>query len=191
MKNKLVYGIAGFLIGACLLMAYSAFSTPRDKFLWHTALTIDKARLNDKGAMVHYATEKYYGNAALKEGVNEVWALVTGDGGDAFSAANAIIQVGNGTTAVDPDSQTALQGGSTDLVNGVMIGSYPYTHEVDGDTYNWKSAFQAEFVTTEANFAWEEWGLSNGTILLNRALKSMGTKTSSEQWTVTVELYGG
>ena len=50
---------------------------------------------------------------------------------------------------------------------------------------------QSTFATTEANFAWQEWGTFNAASagsMVNRKVESLGTKTSAQSWTLTVTL---
>ncbi len=52
---------------------------------------------------------------------------------------------------------------------------------------------RAVFATGEANFAWAEWGIDQGTTVsttvvaafLNHKITSLGTKTSASAWTFT------
>lgn len=109
---------------------------------------------------------------------------VTGGAFTAFNNANAHIGVGNGT-AVFAASQTDLQGASK--FRKPMDATYP-TAPTNG-----AMTFRSTFATTDANFAWEEWGvfnaLSTGT-MMNRVVQANGTKASTEtkQVTVTVTL---
>jgi hypothetical protein len=51
--------------------------------------------------------------------------------------------------------------------------------------------FQATFGTSEANFAWNEWGVANNSTagtLLNRKVESLGTKTNSQIWQFTATI---
>jgi len=74
---------------------------------------------------------------------------------------------------------TALAGGSTET-NG-MEASYP---QVSNQT----ATFRAQFGASEANFAWSEIGVDNGTTLINRLVQTMGTKASPAVWTVDLEI---
>lgn len=53
--------------------------------------------------------------------------------------------------------------------------------------------FRSTFATTDANWAWQEWGVFNnatngsGTMLV-RKVESLGTKTSAQTWQFTVTL---
>lgn len=99
-----------------------------------------------------------------------------------FSNANAYIGVG--------DSATAYAAGQTDLVAGAnklrkaMDATYP------SGAANVQT-FRSTFGTSEANFAWNEWGVFNAAAagtMLNRKVESLGTKTSAQTWQFTVTL---
>jgi hypothetical protein len=56
--------------------------------------------------------------------------------------------------------------------------------------------FRSTFGTADANQAWAEWGVFNGSgaggagptgvVMLNRKVEALGTKTSAEVWQLTV-----
>lgn len=172
---------------------------PKDGLQWRAMVTIEKFRLNEKGEMELYATEKHEGNAVLGTGANCIWALLAGDAGAGsgtlsyFNNSNTRLYVGNNTNVVDPDQNDG--GGFRGSTAYASCGAgYPMYAEDDGSDYNYRIAFRGLFGTSEANFAWEEWGVANGDFggsgtLLNRRQESMGTKTDSEQWSFAVELY--
>lgn len=98
----------------------------------------------------------------------------------AFNAANAHLGVG--------DSTTAHAIGQTDLVavtnklRKAMDATFPTN---SSGTLTFKSTFG----TSDANFAWQEWGVFNASssgTMLNRKVQSLGTKPGSEQWVLTV-----
>ena len=98
-----------------------------------------------------------------------------------FNNANARIGVGDGTAAFAA-SQTDLQG-TNKYRKGVDAG-YPTR---SGSTMT----FQATFSGTEANFAWNEWGVFNaatGGVMLNRKVESLGTKASGSTWILQVQV---
>jgi hypothetical protein len=98
-----------------------------------------------------------------------------------FNSSNARIGVGDGTTAFNA-SQTDLQG--TNKVRKVMDSGYPTR---SGATIT----FQSTFTGTEANFAWNEWGVFNaatGGVMLNRKVESLGTKASGSTWVIQVQI---
>lgn len=115
--------------------------------------------------------------ALTNVGRNALAGLIAGVG-TAFDSNTAQIVVGNGATAVVP-TQTALQGTST-ATSSVDVGFPTVTNNI--------VTYQATFSTNEANFAWNEWGVTNGTTLLNRKVETLGTKTSAQSWQISVSL---
>lgn len=98
-----------------------------------------------------------------------------------FDNANAHIAVGNGTTAFAA-TQTDLQG--TSKFRKAMDAGYPTR---SGNVLTFKSTYAG----AEANFAWEEWGVTNaatGGTLLNRVVEYNGTKQSGQTWIFEVGL---
>jgi hypothetical protein len=107
---------------------------------------------------------------------------VTAGTGTNFDNTNAYIGVGNGTTGFLA-SQTDLAGASK-LRKG-MDATYP---QVAANVITFKSTFG----TTDANFAWEEWGVFNagptGGVMMNRVVANNGTKAGTETKVVTVTI---
>jgi hypothetical protein len=65
-----------------------------------------------------------------------------------------------------------------------MDSGYP---SVSGQTVT----FQATFQSTEANWAWNEFGVANssaGTVLLNRKVSAQGTKLAGQIWTLILTI---
>lgn len=103
------------------------------------------------------------------------------DSGTPFDATNCRLGVG--------DSSTAFAAGQTDL----QAASNKHRELVDsGPTLAGNViTMTATFEPGEANFAWEEFAVFNaasGGIMLTRKVESLGTKTSAEEWELTVEL---
>lgn len=105
-----------------------------------------------------------------------------GEAVTAFSNANAHIGAGDSATAFAA-AQTDLQAASNKL-RKAMEATYPQ-----------RSAnvltFRALFGTSEANFAWQEWGVFNAAsagTMLNRKVESLGTKTSAQSWQITATI---
>jgi hypothetical protein len=48
--------------------------------------------------------------------------------------------------------------------------------------------FRATFIGTDANYAWQEFLVDNGTTALNRKVSNQGTKVSGQTWTITVTI---
>jgi hypothetical protein len=90
--------------------------------------------------------------------------------------------VGDSTTPFAAN-QTDLQAAVNKLRKG-MEATYPQrTNNV--------LTFRAAFGTSEANFAWEEWGVFNAAssgVMLNRKVESLGTKQNTQSWEITVTL---
>ena len=101
--------------------------------------------------------------------------------GTAFNNANARLGVGNGTTAF-AIGQTDLQGANK--LRKAMDSGYPTITAP-------KVTFKSTFAHSEANFAWNEWGIFNaasGGVMLNRVVESNGTKQSNQTWALEVEI---
>jgi len=124
-----------------------------------------------------------HGNLFLEEGINYIWSALCGETFTPFDNANAHIGVGDGTDAEDY-SQTGLLG-TNKCYKGMDTG-YP-TYGSDR-----KATFRSTFGDTEANFAWNEWTVANGSddtaTNLNRKVESLGTKSEGSTWILTVEL---
>ena len=103
-----------------------------------------------------------------------------GEAFTSFANANARIGVGD-SSIVFGASQTDLQA-STNKLRKAMEAAYP-TRASNALT------FRSIFSTSEANFAWNEWGVFNAAsagTMLNRIVASLGTKTSAQSWQFTV-----
>lgn len=101
-----------------------------------------------------------------------------------FNNANAYIGVGDSNTA-HAVGQTDLQASTNKMRKG-MDATYP-----TGSTN--VITFRSTFGTSEANWAWNEWGIfnsqSNGSgTMLNRKVESLGTKSSTQTWQFTTTL---
>ncbi|HEY5447033.1 MAG TPA: hypothetical protein VIJ87_21720 [Pyrinomonadaceae bacterium] len=99
-----------------------------------------------------------------------------------FNNANAFIGVGDSTTAFSA-AHTDLQA-ATNKLRKAMDATFPS----GGSNV---ITFRSTFATTDANFAWQEWGVFNASsagTMLNRKVESLGTKTSAQTWQFTVTL---
>lgn len=108
--------------------------------------------------------------------------LAAGAGGTAFNNANSYIGVGDSSTAFAA-GQVDLQAASNKL-RKAMDATYP---QVATNVLT----FRSTFATGDANFAWNEWGVFNaasGGTMMNRKVESLGTKTSSQSWQITVTI---
>jgi len=140
----------------------------------------------------HWVIEKYdekgnlietseFENLFLNSGINEIWKLVTGNGGTAFTNSTAQIGVGDSTTA-EAATQTDLLG--TNKTYKGMDTGYPQSGTGQ------QAVFRATFGGTDANYSWNEFVIKNSTsgICLNRKVSNQGTKASGQTWVITVTL---
>lgn len=144
-----------------------------------------------KAGAAPYSVTETTGNLITNAGYSRIGNLFTAQGAtQAFDAAHCRIGAGDGTTAVAyTDTDLSALAGSThrwfQLVSAVFT---------IGGTRTWTVA--ATFGTADGNFAWQEFGIDQGTasgntvtaILLNHALSSQGTKASGQTWTATATI---
>jgi hypothetical protein len=160
---------------------------------WRARVRVDK--LDADGRL--YARREHIGNLLMYGGASCQWETLVGNGTATagqnltyFNNANAAIGVGDSTTAAAA-TQTDLQA-ATNKLRKAMNATYP--QHTDGTTAAANTiTFQSTFATTDANFAWQEWGVFNSATaatgrMLNRAVTSLGTKTSASAWQFTVTL---
>lgn len=99
-----------------------------------------------------------------------------------FNNANSYIGVGDSVTAYSA-GQTDLQA-ATNKLRVAMDATYPQLATN-------VATFRSTFGTSQANYAWQEWGVFNASsagTMLNRKVESLGTKTSAQTWQFTVTL---
>lgn len=116
-------------------------------------------------------------------GLNHMAGAIIGESLTSFNNANAYLGVGDSTTAFSV-GQTNLQA-ATNKLRKAMMASFPTRA---GAVLTFKSSFGP----SEANFAWNEWGIfnaaSSGTMLSRKVESpSLGTKASGT-WELTVTL---
>jgi hypothetical protein len=123
------------------------------------------------------------GNILLNAGITALWTLACLTGAVKYDNTNAYLGVGDNSTSVaEVATQTALQGANK--LFKAMDSTYP---QVSGQTVT----FQATFQSTEANWAWNEFGVANssaGTVLLNRKVSTQGTKLAGQVWTLILTI---
>lgn len=137
------------------------------------------------------------GNLLMYGGASCQWQTLLGNGTTTaeqsltyFNNARAAIGVGDSSTAAAA-TQTDLQA-ATNKLRVAMDATYP--QHTDGTTSGAASCvFRSTFGTSQANFAWNEWGTFNSATaatgrMLNRKVESLGTKTSASTWTLTTTL---
>lgn len=135
-----------------------------------------------------------HGNLLVNEGIGRLLDLLCGAGGTAYNNANAYIGVGDtATAAAATDTELLATQNAANRFYKIMVATYPVSPGSNGaQSRDWR----ADFTTTEANFAWQEWtiaagattasgsGFLVGTTNLNRKIQSLGTKTTGT-WTMT------
>lgn len=134
-----------------------------------------------------------HGNLLLNEGIQRMLDLLIAavsnqTAANAYGATNAYLGVGTAVTA-EAATQTDLQ---TAAFYKAMNATFP-------SRATQTLSFAADFTTSEANQAWNEWsvtagattasgaGFTVGTTNLNRKVSSLGTKATGT-WTLTVQI---
>lgn len=152
---------------------------PRQLIGHKTTFRIEKFK---EGQQVPYAIDEWEGNTGLNEGLNELTSLIAGSTGTKWDSGNAYIGVGDSNTA-PAAAQTGLQAATNKIYKGMMA-----TYPTSGSSQQivWKS----QYTTSEANWAWEEYTVSNSNSdagkNLIRGTASKGTKVAGETWTMTI-----
>lgn len=136
------------------------------------------------------------GNLLLRGGGSLMWEYAKGNGTTASSGAKkylnatAALAVGNSTAAA-ANTQTDLQGASK--LYKVLSAGFP-THTTGSTAATVVDfALKSTYTTTEANFAWNEFGVANKATttnrrLLTRKVQALITKTSAATASLTVTL---
>lgn len=120
--------------------------------------------------------------ALTNAGRDLIATAVVGAAYTAFNNANSYIGVGDSTTVFSA-THTDLQA-ATNKFRKAMDATYP------SQAAN-VLTFRATFATSDANYAWQEWGVFNGSTggtMLSRKVESLGTKPSTQSWQFTVTL---
>lgn len=143
---------------------------------------------------VHYSADEAYrlfnGKQVVKQpfnlltnaGITAMLTLMCSTGSTKYDNANAFLGVGDSSTA-EVATQTGLQA-TTNKLFKAMDATYP---QISGQSV----IFQSTFAAGEANFAFNEFGVANGsggTVLLNRKVSAQGTKVSGQVWIVQLTI---
>ncbi|KUG22374.1 hypothetical protein ASZ90_007853 [hydrocarbon metagenome] len=130
-----------------------------------------------------YAVSTFKQNVLLNEGIAEMWDLIIGAGGTAFSNANAYIGIGDSDTAAAA-AQTGLQA-VTNKYYAEMASTYPSR---SSQTVTWRGVVDGD----HGNHAWKEFTVANGNSdsskNMNRKVSDQGTKTSGQVWTIDLAI---
>ena len=113
--------------------------------------------------------------------ITHIAKTIIGETVTTFAEANAYLGVGDSTTAFAA-SQTDLQAASNKLRKAMDTGYPQRTNDA--------LKFKATFGDSDANFAWQEWGVfnaSSGGTMANRKVESKGTKEGGS-WVFEVTL---
>ena len=113
--------------------------------------------------------------------ITHIAKTIIGETVTTFAEANAYLGVGDSTTAFAA-SQTDLQAASNKLRKAMDTGYPQRTNDA--------LKFKVTFGDSDANFAWQEWGVfnaSSGGTMANRKVESKGTKASGS-WVFKVTL---
>lgn len=130
------------------------------------------------------------GNLLTTAGLDRLTSLLIAGGGQGYDNGNTRIGVGNDNTAAAVgDTDLGAAAGNTNRQFVDAEATYP--SQSDGVV-----TVRSVFSTSVANFAWEEWGIDNGTTsgttvvaaFLNHKVTSLGTKTNASAWTFTVTI---
>lgn len=135
----------------------------------------------------------YGRNAFMRaSGNNALWRRLTGIATlpTLYDNTNAKLGVGDSSTAVTV-TQTNLQAATNKLAKG-MVATYP---QLNGSPNDNQAVFRSDFITAEAEYAWNEFGTFNAALgtadsMFNRGLfsPSPGTKGAGVTWTLTETL---
>lgn len=134
------------------------------------------------GDLEPYETLELGLNGVTTIGCNNLADVMSGLGGVPLSAANSFIGVGDNNAAFNV-AQTDLQS-PLNKIRKPMMSGFP-SRSAQTLTY------RSNFTTAEANYSWEEWGIFwnlVGASMVSRRVQSIGTKTSSDNWTLTGSL---
>lgn len=128
--------------------------------------------------------EHVHDNCLLNEGIQYLLDIIIGVEGSPtlWDASNARVGVGDSTAAASA-SQRDLQA-ATNKAYASMDSTYP-------NRSGQKISFRGTFASGQAEFAWEEYVVDNGSSsgkTLNRKVESKGTKASGESWSLTVDI---
>lgn len=176
-------------------------SMNRDGAKWKCKMHIEKYNSDesyDKG--VPDEIQEVDGNTALYTGLALIWRLANGQGeldptnNYYLNSDNTFVGVGNSSATAAP-TQEGLLGTSVAYKEMDQTTGTEYPLILDNTI-----TVRAKFGPTEANFAWNEWGILNGDptnteerplstiVQMNRKVEPMGTKVSGATWVVVADL---
>lgn len=113
-------------------------------------------------------------------------ALVADGAYPLYGNATAYLGVGDSATAFSA-AHTDLQASTNKSRKAMVDASYP-------SRVGAAITFRALWDTSSGNYSWNEWGTFNAsgtggtTVMLNRKVETLGTKTSAQSWQLTTTL---
>ena len=143
-----------------------------------------------------YEVVESVSNMFVTAGWQRLMNLLIGAGGTTYASATCRIGVGTATAAA-ANTQTDLQAATGSANREWQMVTGNGSTGTGTGAGNSRLSFVATFGSGNANFAWQEWGIDQGTAssnaastapLLNRAVSSLGTKASPAIWTATSQL---
>lgn len=157
---------------------------------WFCEWTVEKYRGIPTPESHPYAVIHGKGNMLMYGGVSALWDRLIDPTPTVteFDNTNSFLGVGTGTTPALA-TQTDLQGASKH--REAMDATFPTHTDGTATQANAQATWKSTFETGDANFAWNEWGIFNHASagrMLNRKVASLGTKTSSDTWSLTVTI---
>lgn len=114
-----------------------------------------------------------------------------------FGSTMAWIHVGSSTSAFLSSQNAMLSTSASDGNAKGMNAGFPKRNDGTCSTADNILIYQATFTSSEANFAWEEWGIKNASAtttsttntLMNRVVgAALGTKTSAQAWQFSAQI---
>lgn len=179
------------ITGSDLVRIGAGFAV-RDSIAWRPVLTVAKYAGNDL-TVDPLDVIVAPGNLLTTAGLTRITSLIIAAGGQGATNTATRLGVGNSPTAAAV-GQTDLQAaaGASNRYFMTMDATYP---QVSAGAIT----FKATFGTADGNFAWNEWCIDIGTptvtagttvnaTMLNRAVQSLGTKTSAGTWVATATI---
>ena len=168
-------------------------------FEWHCVTRVDKfagdptLEQRESGLVVPYDSLEIVGNALTTGGASALWERLIGTSITAFDNTNAYIGVGDSTTANSGGTASTNNDlvAATNKMRKAMDATYPQHTDSTSSATADDIVFRSTFATTDANWAWQEWGIFNASTagrMLNRKVESLGTKTSAATWVLTITL---
>lgn len=111
-----------------------------------------------------------------------------------YGSANCRIGVGTGTTSATTADADLVGATSAGRLFNLVTGN----GTTAAGTATFRMSVTSTFASGDANFAWQEWVIDNGTTtqssgaagtpVFNRSVSSQGTKASPQVWTATANL---